>query len=78
VLRAKVDRLAPLWLAVLGVTAYRAAFDDPKAAIGAQHQRLGTTRVWVLPNPSGLNAHYTAQALAERFAALRAEVPAGP
>lgn len=73
-LRARVARLAPAWLAVLGVTAYRAAFDDPSARIGPQDGRLGGTRVWVLPNPSGLNAHYSAQALVEQFEALRLAV----
>jgi TDG/mug DNA glycosylase family protein len=72
-LRAKVGRLEPRWLAVLGVTAYRAAFADGKASTGPQPEPLGATRVWVLPNPSGLNAHYSAQALAEQFAALRHE-----
>jgi TDG/mug DNA glycosylase family protein len=74
VLRDKVRLLSPQWLAVLGVTAYRTAFDDPRAAIGPQERVLGGTRVWVLPNPSGLNAHYSAQALADRFAALRERV----
>jgi TDG/mug DNA glycosylase family protein len=72
-LRGKVRLLAPRWLAVLGVTAYRAAFDDAAASIGPQAAPLGETRVWVLPNPSGLNAHYTPAALAEQFAALRSE-----
>jgi TDG/mug DNA glycosylase family protein len=70
-LRAKVRRLRPRWLAVLGVTAYRVAFDAPKARIGEQPGTIGDTRVWVLPNPSGLNAHYTPLALAEQFAQLR-------
>ena len=70
-LRAKARRLRPQWLAVVGVTAYRVAFEDPKAVVGQQETTLGDTRVWVLPNPSGLNAHYSAQALAEEFAQLR-------
>jgi double-stranded uracil-DNA glycosylase len=70
-LQEKVSRFAPAWLAVLGVTAYRTAFDDPKAVVGPQERTLGDTRVWVLPNPSGLNAHYTPTALAEEFARLR-------
>ena len=73
VLRDKVRRLAPGWLAVLGVTAYRSAFDDAKVTVGPQQERWGATRVWVLPNPSGLNAHYSVQALAEQFAALRSK-----
>jgi TDG/mug DNA glycosylase family protein len=61
----------PRWLAVLGVTAYRAAFDDRKAQVGPQERTFGDTRVWVLPNPSGLNAHWTAQTMAEEFGRLR-------
>jgi TDG/mug DNA glycosylase family protein len=71
-LRAKVRRLEPAWLAVVGVTAYRAAFGKPKAQVGAQDESIGGTRVWVLPNPSGLNAHWTPTTLAEEFGRLRA------
>jgi TDG/mug DNA glycosylase family protein len=67
----KVRRFAPEWLAVLGVTAYRTAFEEPKAVIGPQQRTFGETRVWVLPNPSGLNAHYSPAALAEEFGRLR-------
>jgi TDG/mug DNA glycosylase family protein len=70
-LTRKVTRYAPRWLAVLGVTAYRDAFDEPKSSIGLQERTIGTTRVWVLPNPSGLNAHFTPDALAAEFAKLR-------
>ncbi|MFJ4810678.1 G/U mismatch-specific DNA glycosylase [Streptomyces longwoodensis] len=70
-LAAKVARLRPRWLAVVGVTAYRAAFDDRKAQVGPQERTIGDTRVWVLPNPSGLNAHWTAATMAEEFARLR-------
>ncbi|MFJ8941359.1 G/U mismatch-specific DNA glycosylase [Streptomyces sp. NPDC102365] len=70
-LAAKVARLRPRWLAVVGVTAYRAAFDDRGAAIGPQERTFGATRVWVLPNPSGLNAHWTAVTMAEEFGRLR-------
>jgi TDG/mug DNA glycosylase family protein len=70
-LRAKVRRLRPAWLAVLGVTAYRTAFEAPRAQVGVQDLVLGETRVWVLPNPSGLNAHYSAAALGEEFGRLR-------
>jgi double-stranded uracil-DNA glycosylase len=77
-LRRKVRLLRPQWLAVLGVTAYRVAFDDPKAGIGEQALRIGDTAVWVLPNPSGLNAHYSAQALADEFARLRERCLSAP
>ena len=72
VLGRKVLALEPAWLAVVGVTAYRTAFAEPRASVGPQGRRLGRTRVWVLPNPSGLNAHYTPATLAEEFARLRA------
>ena len=75
ILREKVARLAPRWLAVVGITAYRTAFGEPKAAVGPQERTIdgpsGSTRVWVLPNPSGLNAHWTAATMAEEFARLR-------
>ncbi len=70
-LRAKVERLRPRWLAVVGVTAYRTAFDDRTARIGRQERVIGDSRVWVLPNPSGLNARWTAETMAEEFARLR-------
>ncbi|KIF66376.1 DNA glycosylase [Streptomyces sp. AcH 505] len=72
ILTAKVERLRPRWLAVVGVTAYRVAFADRKARIGPQERTIGATRVWALPNPSGLNAHWTAQTMAEEFGRLRA------
>jgi TDG/mug DNA glycosylase family protein len=61
----------PRYLAVLGVTAYRAAFGRPKARIGRQDETVGGVPVWVLPNPSGLNAHYTVDTLAAAYAELR-------
>jgi len=66
----KVTRHRPRVLAVLGVGAYRAAFDRRRAGLGLQEQRIGDTALWVLPNPSGLNAHYQRGALAELFGAL--------
>jgi len=74
VLRAKVCRYRPQWLAVVGIGAFRVAFDAPKAVMGRQELVLGDTGVWVLPNPSGLNAHYTVDTLAEAFADLREAV----
>ncbi len=67
----KVADLAPRFLAVLGITAYRAAFRRPRATLGRQPGQLAGTQVWVLPNPSGLNAHYQPERLAELFADLR-------
>ncbi|MFE4673452.1 G/U mismatch-specific DNA glycosylase [Streptomyces sp. NPDC056723] len=71
-LTTKVERLRPRWLAVVGVTAYRSAFGEPKARIGPQERMIGATRVWALPNPSGLNAHWTAATMAEEYGRLRA------
>jgi TDG/mug DNA glycosylase family protein len=70
-LAALVERWRPRFLAVLGVTAYRVAFGRPKAAIGRQDHEIGGVRIWVLPNPSGLNAAWTAPRLAEAFGELR-------
>jgi TDG/mug DNA glycosylase family protein len=70
-LRAKVEVLAPRWLAIAGVGAFAAAFGRKKVIVGPQDLTLGRTRVWVLPNPSGLNAHYTPATLAEAFGELR-------
>ncbi len=77
-LSAKVRRLRPRWVAVVGVGAYRTAFDRPKAALGAQEQTLGGAGIWVLPNPSGLNAHYGAAELGRLFGALREAVAVSP
>src|SRR5262245_33036126 len=68
----KVGRYEPAWLAVVGVGAFRTAYRSPAASIGPQPERVGTTRVWVLPNPSGLNAHYTLDRLSTEFARLSA------
>lgn len=73
-LEARVRRYRPRFLAVLGIGAWRTAFVRPRAALGAQPELLGGTRVWVLPNPSGLNAHYVPEALARLFRALRVAV----
>jgi double-stranded uracil-DNA glycosylase len=73
-LRARVKRYRPRYLAVLGVGAYRIAFDRPEAVLGLQEETIGATKVWVLPNPSGLNAHYRAGDLAVLFRQLREAV----
>jgi TDG/mug DNA glycosylase family protein len=75
-LAAKVRRYRPAFLAVLGVGAYRTAFARPKAALGLQPETIGDTSVWVLPNPSGLNAHYQPKDLARMFRELRLAVEA--
>nr|WP_301548020.1 G/U mismatch-specific DNA glycosylase [Micromonospora sp. C95] len=66
----KVARHRPRWVAVVGVTAYRIGFARPKAGFGPQPEQLADARLWVLPNPSGLNAHYTPQTLGAAFAEL--------
>jgi TDG/mug DNA glycosylase family protein len=70
ILTRKVLRCQPKFLAVLGVGAYRAAFGRPKAIVGPQEHLIGETRLWVLPNPSGLNAHYQPVDLARHFREL--------
>lgn len=70
-LRRKVLRYRPKVLAVLGVGAYRTAFNKPKAGVGRQSEMIGGTILWVLPNPSGLNAHYQAGELARLFRELK-------
>jgi TDG/mug DNA glycosylase family protein len=79
-LREKIARHRPQWLAVLGVTAYRSAFGDRQAQVGPASGDIAGTRVWVLPNPSGLNAHWPPAALAAELARLReaAGLPAAP
>ena len=72
----KVRRYRPRFLAVLGVSAYRSAFARPKARTGLQEETIGRTRIWLLPNPSGLNAHYQLNDLARLFRELR-EAAAG-
>ncbi|WP_433057841.1 G/U mismatch-specific DNA glycosylase [Dactylosporangium sp. CS-033363] len=75
ILKAKVTRFAPRWLAVLGVTAYRTAFGVVGAKVGPQElDALAPTRLWILPNPSGLNAHYQLPDLAHEFTRLRTAV----
>lgn len=70
-LREKLLERRPRFVAILGVQSYRIGFDEPAATVGPQPRNVGSTRVWLLPNPSGLNAHYTPAALAEEFRKLR-------
>ncbi len=66
-----VARVQPAAVAVLGITAYRAAFRLRHAVAGKQPDRIGGAETWVLPNPSGLNAHYQAGDLARVYRELR-------
>lgn len=70
-LEALVRRWHPQVVAVVGITAYRTAFGRPSARIGPQAEPLDAARLWVLPNPSGLNAHYQLAELASAFSSLR-------
>lgn len=70
-LAERVRHYRPKWLAVLGLGAYRTAFARPKATIGPQDETIGGARVWVLPNPSGLNANYKPEDFGRLFGELR-------
>lgn len=70
-LEEKVIGYQPQVLALLGISAYRVAFEKPTAGIGIQEQTIGNTKLWVLPNPSGLNAHFPPWKLAEVYQELR-------
>jgi TDG/mug DNA glycosylase family protein len=79
-----VGRLAPAHVAILGAQAYRTAFRRPRAVIGAQPGPLGPARLWVLPNPSGLQARYQLPEMTVLYGQLAAAAgypappPAGP
>lgn len=63
-----VESQHPRVVAVAGITAYRQAFALPRAVVGEQPEPLAGARLWVVPNPSGLNAHHTVATLAEAYA----------
>ncbi|GAA4698305.1 mismatch-specific DNA-glycosylase [Nocardioides conyzicola] len=63
----RIERTTPTVVAILGVTAYRAAFSVPRATVGRQAEPLAGAELWVVPNPSGLNAHDTVQSLASAY-----------
>ncbi len=69
-LEEKIRRYAPKYVALLGISAYRSAFKLPGASLGQQGHKMGGAEVWVLPNPSGLNAHYQLKDLARLFEEL--------
>lgn len=70
-LSAKIKKYQPRIVAILGVGAYRQAFAKPKAQVGEQPERMHDARIWVLPNPSGLNANYQLPQLVRLFVQLR-------
>ena len=67
----KVRALQPGWIAFVGLQAYRTAFARPKAGVGRQPEMVGSTGIWLLPNPSGLQAHYQLPELVRLFSELR-------
>lgn len=69
-----IEKYRPKMLAVLGIGAYRAAFNKPKAQLGLQEGKIASTHVWLLPNPSGLNAHYQIGDFVKLFRELRKAV----
>jgi TDG/mug DNA glycosylase family protein len=73
---AKVEQYRPRVVAILGISAYRAAFARPRAGLGRQPESLGSAILWVLPNPSGLNAHYTPANLARLYRDFRLAIEA--
>ena len=74
-LERKVRRCRPEWVAVVGIGAYRTAFARPKAVVGPQPERLGPARLWLLPQPSGLNANHQMPELTAAFRAMREAAP---
>jgi TDG/mug DNA glycosylase family protein len=74
ILERKILRYKPKFLAILGIGAYRTAFNQPKARLGRQSKSIGGAVLWVLPNPSGLNAHHQPKDLARMFTELRLAV----
>jgi TDG/mug DNA glycosylase family protein len=71
-LERRVRRSGAAWVAVLGLGAYRTAFGRPRATVGRQRESIADAGLWILPNPSGLNANYQLPDLVREFAALHA------
>ncbi len=74
ILERKVRRYRPRYIAFLGITAYRMAFQRPQAVLGLQAEPLAGAKIWLLPSPSGLNAHHSPASLARLFGELRQAV----
>jgi double-stranded uracil-DNA glycosylase len=66
-LRRKVLKYKPRFLAVCGLVAYRVGFECSKAQVGLQEERIGATQIWLLPNPSGLNAFHQPSIMGQMF-----------
>ncbi|MHB9031878.1 MAG: G/U mismatch-specific DNA glycosylase [Anaerolineae bacterium] len=74
---AKIERYQPKWVAILTIDLYRKAFNRKEARIGRQPEDLAGARLWVLPNPSGLNAHFPPAEVARVFAELKRDIEGG-
>jgi TDG/mug DNA glycosylase family protein len=72
VLEAKIRRYRPRVLAIVGIGAYRTGFNRPRAKTGLQEETIAGTRIWILPNPSGLNANYRPAELVALYRELKA------
>ena len=72
------EQVQPGYVAFLGLSSYRVATGERRAAVGLQEHRVGGAPVWLLPNPSGLNASWQLPRLAEAYAALREAASEGP
>src|SRR5262249_46402204 len=79
-LEAKLRHYRPTLVAFLGITAYRSAYNRPRASMGRQPELISGSILWVLPNPSGLNAHHQLASLARLYSELRRadEIQPGP
>src|SRR5579871_987601 len=73
-LKRKVLTYRPTMVAFVGMSAYRTAFNQPRAIVGRQQEKIGNSGIWLLPNPSGLNAHYRSHDFARLFRELRLAV----
>jgi TDG/mug DNA glycosylase family protein len=73
----KVKRYLPQAVAVVGIGAYRTAFGRARAVMGVQDERVADAVLWILPNPSGLNAHYQREQLVSLFQELRLQLKIG-
>ncbi|MDO8551702.1 MAG: G/U mismatch-specific DNA glycosylase [bacterium] len=74
ILEEKIKKYHPEWVVILGVQSYRQAFDRPKAQIGLQEEKIAQAKVWLLPNPSGLNAHFSPNTLTKLFKELKSTI----
>ena len=74
ILSEKIARYKPEAVAILGITTYRTALKRPRAKLGLQEDKISGSKIWVLPNPSGLNAHFQIKELGLLFSQLKTGV----